>query len=206
MVKPLGEVEIKLYVPDLDAVADKLLDIGGRQVIPRVHEYNIRYENEAGDLTQRGIVVRLRKDTYVRLTYKEPPTTAPTDDGLSHRFEAEVEVDDFDTMELILNKLGYSPHLVYEKYRTTYVLDDVEVDLDEMPYGNFVELEGEPENIYTVMDKLGLNEAQRYQTNYVQLFENVKKHLNLIIDDITFANFEGIDVPQSALNPPSSDN
>lgn len=204
MTKPLNEVEIKLYVADLDAIADRLLDVGARQVIPRVHEHNVRYENQQNDLSTRGIVVRLRKDTYVRLTYKEPPSDI-IDDGLSHRFEAEVEVDDFDTMSLMLEKLGYTPHLIYEKYRTTYVLDDVEVVLDEMPYGNFVELEGEPDNIYQAIDKLDLNGALRYKTNYVQLFTHVKHHLKLSFTDITFANFEGIDVPPSALNAPNNE-
>ena len=38
----------------------------------RVFERNVRYENDDKSLTDNGIVVRLRQDHRVRLTYKEP--------------------------------------------------------------------------------------------------------------------------------------
>ncbi|MEQ8672363.1 MAG: class IV adenylate cyclase [Aggregatilineales bacterium] len=197
----LSEVEIKLYVTDLESVARKISNAGGELIAPRVFEKNVRYENAEQTLSQRGIVVRLRQDSRARLTYKEPPAEV-TDDGLSHRYEAEVDVSDFDTMELILSKLGYTPHLIYEKYRTTYQLGDVEIVLDEMPYGHFVELEGVPDAIFAALDTLGLSDAPRYKTNYVQLFQHIRRHLRLTFTDITFENFNGIDVPQRALDAP----
>lgn len=199
----LSEVEIKLYVTDLDSVARKIVSAGGEIGAPRVFEKNVRYENAEQTLSQRGIVVRLRQDSRARLTYKEPPHEV-TDDGLSHRYEVEVEVSDFDTMELILSKLGYTPHLIYEKYRTTYQLGDVEIVLDEMPYGNFVELEGTPDAIFAALDTLGLSDAPRYKTNYVQLFQHIRHHLKLTFTDITFDNFKGVDVPKRALDAPDN--
>jgi len=32
--------------------------------------------------------------------------------------------------------------MMYEKYRTTFTIGSLEVVLDELPYGNFVEIEG----------------------------------------------------------------
>src|SRR5690349_9847594 len=125
-----NETEIKLYVPDLQAVQKKLEVAGATLKAPRVYERNVRYEDAASSLTPRGIVVRLREDTRVRLTYKDE---GKAEDGIVSRFEAEVEVSDFDAMETILSKMGYSPYLVYEKYRPTYELDDAEIVLDEIP-------------------------------------------------------------------------
>jgi adenylate cyclase class 2 len=142
------------------------------------------------------VVVRLRQDTRVRLTYKEGGELVG---GAHSRFEAEVEVSDFETMQTILAKLGYTPAWVYEKHRTTYTFDGVEVVLDEMPYGNFVEIEGDsPEAIGRVVERLELGDAQRFDAGYGALFERVRRVLGLTFTDLTFENFRGVNVPQSA--------
>jgi adenylate cyclase class 2 len=192
---PYTETETKLYCPELSAVARSLLKAGAKLVTPRVFERNVRYENAAETLTENGIVVRLRQDYRARLTYKGPGQIA---DGIMQRYEAEVEVSDFDTMHAILLGLGYHPHMIYEKYRTTYELDETEVVLDEMPYGNFVEIEGEAAAIEHVVKTLGLSDSKRYGNSYVGLFEIVKHNLGLSFRDLTFEQFEGVDVPESA--------
>lgn len=187
------ETEVKLIVPDLDSVRARLETAGAHLEAPRVYERNVRYENAAGTLSPAGIVVRLRQDSRVRLTYKEEKTVV---DGISSRLEAEVEVSDFTTMELILGKLGYHPHLIYEKYRTTYTLDGAEIVLDELPYGTFVEIEGDKATIESVIKRLGLEATPRYAGSYVVLFEQIKQRLGLTFTDLTFANFEGIEVTE----------
>jgi adenylate cyclase, class 2 len=189
------ETEIKLYVPHLELVQIRLERIGAKLVTPRVYERNVRYENADKTLTSQGIVVRLRKDTRVRLTYKEGGTVQ---DGIVSRTEIEVEVSDFEAMETILAKLGYKPYLIYEKYRTTYMFENAEIVLDEMPYGHFVEIEGEAATIEMLMKRLDLTEAKRYEGSYTTLFEQVKKYLGLDIHDLTFENFRGMNVPESA--------
>ena len=178
------ETEIKVRVPDLAAVAERLSASGATLTSARVFERNVRYEDAGNTLTGRGIVVRLRKDSRVRLTYKDPGTAV---DGILSRFEAEVEVGDFDMMNTILGKLGYYPHMVYEKYRTTYEMNDTEVVLDEMPFGPFVEIEGKRANIVRTVARLELVEAPRYTVGYARLFEYVRHHLRLDFRDLTFA-------------------
>lgn len=189
------ETETKLYIPDLQAVARRLENQGAKLVTPRAYERNVRYDNADHTLTSAGIVLRLRQDARVRLTYKEGGSAQ---DGIVSRFEAEVEVSDFDTMETILAKLGYTPYMVYEKYRTTYELDGAEIVLDELPYGNFVEIEGKPETIERIVTRLALDDATRYPTSYAVLFDNVRRNLGLEFNDLTFANFAGLDVPEEA--------
>ncbi len=189
------ETETKLYCPDLSAVARQLVIARAQVVAPRVYERNVRYENTDESLSQNGIVVRLRQDYRARLTYKGPGTAA---NGIIQRYEAEVEVSDFDTMHTILGHLGYHPHMIYEKYRTTYELDGAEIVLDEMPYGNFVEIEGETGIIGQVIQKLALEQHRRYGNSYVGLFEIVKHNLKLDFRDLTFDNFDGVTVPESA--------
>jgi adenylate cyclase class 2 len=190
------EVELKLYVPDLNAVRRRLVALGATVSKPRVFERNVRYENESRTLTADGIVVRLRQDADVRLTYKGKATKSTN--GIRARFEAEVEVSDFDTMHIILDKLGYQPYMSYEKYRTTYDYGATEVVLDEMPYGHFVEIEGESDAIQQVQIDLELGDAVSLGDSYSQLFNRVRANLGLKFEDLTFKNFDGVDVPVSA--------
>lgn len=195
------ETEVKLYVPNLDSIRRRLEAAGAALVAPRVHETNVRYENEAKTLTGRGIVLRLRQDSRVRLTYKDGGKV--TDGSAYARFEAEVEVSDFDAMHTILGKLGYQPSWRYEKYRTTYTLDGAEVVLDELPYGNFVEIEGDDAAITRARECLALTAIPNIKAGYAVLFEHVRRNLGLSFDDLTFANFDGITVPESAFFPPN---
>ena len=72
-----------------------------------------------------------------------------------------------------LEALGYQKSIYYEKYRTTYELDETLIMLDELPYGNFVEIEGE-----TVegdprcrWQSFNLNWDAAIRTSYTALFE-----------------------------------
>lgn len=195
------ETETKLYVPDLPAVEDRLRQLGAEVTMPRVLEANVRYENSANTLAAEGIGLRLRQDTRARLTYKD---SGHVENGIVSRFDAEVEVSDFQTMEIILGKLGYHPHMRYEKYRAAYTLNGADVTLDELPYGHFVEIEGDVTAIERAIEQLHLTQAPRLSSSYTALFERVKRALGLQFNDLTFANFEGIDVPQSAFLPPQA--
>lgn len=199
MAKDNVETEVKLYVPDLAAVARRLEAVGATISAPRVYERNVRYDDAARTFATGGTVLRLRQDTRARLTYKDGDRQIGKHG--SSRFETEVEVSDYNDMATILSKLGYIPVMVYEKYRTTYELDGTEVTLDEMPYGNFVEVEGEDEAIGRVVAALELGGAQRMRGSYTTLFKSVKQRLGLNFNDLTFANFEGISVPESAFEP-----
>jgi adenylate cyclase class 2 len=195
MTNNYTETEVKLYVPFLEAVQVRLERLGAQLTAPRMFERNIRYDNVQRTLTPRGVVVRLRQDTRTSLTYKD---NGRTRDGIITRTEIEVEVSDFDAMSAILMKLGYTPYMVYEKYRATYELDGAEIVLDEMPYGSFVEIEGQEQKVADLMKRLELDQAPRMDGSYADLFERVKRHLGLTFDDLTFDNFKGVHVPEEA--------
>ncbi len=190
------EEEMKLYVPELEPVEDRLITLGAKLKAPRVYERNVRFENADQTMTSSGTVLRLRQDTRTRLTFKEGNESGSGD--VMSRFEAEVEVSDYDAMYTILYKLGFMPFMIYEKYRTTYELDEVEIVLDEMPYGNFVEMEGEGSRLAPLRTQLELNDAPNFRAGYVSLFERVRRKLGLTFRDLTFDNFKGLSVPQKA--------
>ena len=187
----LREVEVKLHTPDLDQVGAALARAGARLVKARVFERNIRYESDDRALSAAGAVLRLRQDDAATLAYKG---RASVEAGIVSRFEAEVEVSDFATMNRILKRLGYQVAIVYEKYRTTYALDGVEIVLDELPFGKFTEIEGDAAAIERAILKLGLGGCRRMAGSYVDIFWDVKTRLGMVTRDCTFDNFVDTDV------------
>lgn len=180
-------------VPDLANFRETLLAAGARLERPRVYERNVRYDTVDDRLLQRDELLRLRQDTVARLTFKGVDQSTGQSEA-KVREEIEVEVEDFDRVASIIKRLGYEPKQVYEKYRETFWLGEVEVVLDEMPFGNFVELEGEEDVIKAAADRLGLDWNRRIVTNYLDLMARLKAYHNLSFDDLTFANFEGLPV------------
>ena len=189
------EVEAKFQVDDLTAVRDRLIGLSAILKKERIYEKNTVYDDAQQTYKKGGRLIRLRQDEKVKLTFKgEPPAAVQLANEAKVREEIELEILDFDKMEQILDRLGLQPALVYEKYRETWQLGDVEVVLDELPYGNFVELEGEEADIKRVAADCDLDWHSRLNTNYLALLGMVKQAYNLDFQDLTFSNFDGIDI------------
>lgn len=190
------ELEVKLYLNDLPGFQRHLETVGARLAHARVHEINLRFDTPGGDLGHTFQVLRLRQDTVARLTYKGPGEVLG---GVHLRREIEFTVGDFEAARALLEALGYQVSVIYEKYRTTYELDGVQVTLDEMPYGDFAEIEGpDPASIHAVAEKLGVDWEARVVESYTFLFERLREKLGLTFRDLSFANFAGMEVsPQS---------
>lgn len=187
------EVEVKFLVDDVAGWRDRLLAAGAVLIKPRVYERNVRLDTADQALLQRWQLLRLRQDTAVRLTFKGPVAEDIVSEA-KVREELEVTVGDFDTAVLILQRLGFEPMQVYEKYRETFKLADVEVVLDEMPFGNFLELEGSEAGIKTAVARLELDWRKRLTTNYLAIMAELKAYYDLPFDDVTFANFANVAV------------
>ncbi len=197
------ELEVKYRVADLGRLRERVEALGGECLQPRTFERNLRFDTPDGELRRSLRVLRLRQDTAARLTYKGPSENRG---GARLRQEIEFEVSDFTAARHFLEALGYRVSVTYEKYRATYRLRGVLVTLDELPYGDFVELEGEtPESIREVSGLLGLRWEARLPESYLSLFERARRALGWEFHDLIFANFEGIPDPLAPLKLPLAD-
>ena len=196
----LQEIEAKFYVLDIKKVETLLQNLEARLIQPRILETNLRFDLPDNRLRSEGRVLRLRQDTEARLTYK---ASGQSEQGVVNRTEIEFTVEDFAKAKLLLEALGYQKLLEYEKYRTTYELllgDRVHVMLDELPYGNFIEIEGDSiQIIHHVAEKLTLNRNAAISKSYSALFENARQTLKLPFKDLTFANFAEVEVSPDQL-------
>lgn len=128
-------------------------------------EVNTLYASETLDLGRS--ILRLRRiGKRGILTYKE---RLPTRSDIKQQRENETRVDNPDELELILAALGFSPALVYEKRRETWRLGKVEIVIDELPFGLFMEIEGTEQGIREVESKLAIKRLRSESATYPQL-------------------------------------
>ena len=189
------EIEVKFYLADIEGMRNKILKLGAKSK-GRLFETNTLYEDKNNSLIKKKSLLRLRQDEKTILTLKSRPPVESKDYKIVN--ELEVEVSDFATMGQILQMLDFHPEQKYEKWRETIVLDQTVFCLDRMPYGDFLEIEGQEKDIRYYASRFGLNWQKRILFNYLQIFEIIKKNKNLEFKDLTFNNFETVDVDAGA--------
>jgi len=181
------ETEIKFHIADLDKLAAHLEALGAIQISPRTYEMNLRFDTPAGTLSAQACVLRLRRDAESRLTFKGPTFGQ---DGIAQREEIEFAVGDFDAAKRFLEALGYELVATYEKYRITYKLDELYIMLDEMPYGNFIEIEGEDfDDIRHAAEKLSLRWDAAVNMSYLAIFSYLQTKELIFASELTFDAF-----------------
>lgn len=192
------EIEIKFPVADPEQARAALMDMGA-QPISRRSENNLRMDGTDRRLRDNGVMLRVRQtDTDGALAHIltiKMDTESDTSHGMRVRREIEFKIDDqLETILTVLEILGYVPYWRYEKRREIYRLDALEIVLDEMPYGWFLEMEGEAADIEACMQKMHLTREQGIMLSYSEIFENVRAALGMERIDLTFESFAGIQV------------
>ncbi len=188
------EIEVKFLVSDLGELRDRLRTKGAILLIPRTYEQNILFDNAWQGLARQRKLLRVRQDAVARVTFKGR-SRHQINSEVRVREEIEVGIDDFDKAVAILERIGFEKQQRYEKYRETYSFRDTEVVLDEMPFGNFIELEGAEVGIRAAADALQLDWNKRIIDNYLALNARLKSHYKLSFDDITFDNYSRSNIP-----------
>ena len=177
------EVETKFYLDSVSGIVEMLEGIG-RKVEERF-ERNLMFDRE-NELRRRKGVLRLRiikgveikdydSNDFKVLGKKKVVLTAKefygTEEGLKTMEEYEVEVSDCDEMVNILRVLGFEQVRVYEKVRIKYKMEGVLINIDILPFGRFVEIEGSKEDIDKVVKDLGLKKENMIDKSYLKLAE-----------------------------------
>ena len=149
-----------------------LSELGARDE-GEVFESNTVYAGNNLGVGSRALRLR-REGGRTLLTLKERPDSEP--EAVKRRHEIETEVSDADAVAAILDALGYRPALVYEKRRETWHAAGAEIVLDELPFGTFVEIEGEEESILKAEELLGLSSAEAEHASYPELTARLGKN------------------------------
>ncbi|MGB8802796.1 MAG: class IV adenylate cyclase [Candidatus Acidiferrales bacterium] len=179
------EIEIKLRITDIPELLHKIKKL---HVIPqpRLREQNILYDTPQSHLRRRKMLIRLRIETSanphapanpakerVILTSKAPPQPHRNNRPSRYKIRAEREqVASISSRQYAkaLTSLGFRPAFRYDKFRTTFRLQDLHLDLDETPAGVYLELEGTPKAIDRAAKALGFAKDQYLRATYWDLY------------------------------------
>ncbi|MBI5953978.1 MAG: class IV adenylate cyclase [Chloroflexi bacterium] len=187
------EIEAKFFVKNLDGIEQRLLELKARLIQPRIHEINLRFDDANNDLRSSFRVLRLRQDDKARMTFKGPSEEEAG--GILSRREIEFVVEDFEKAKELLEALGYRVVVFYEKFRATYDLDGAHIMLDELPFGQFVEIEGEDAKmIRGIADLLGLDWDMMVKAGYHALFDRVSGKFNLDPSQLSFSALKNANI------------
>lgn len=177
------EKEIKIEVKN----PKELLSFLAQKGIKKVSEgfqRTIRMDTPNLDLEKRGTFLRVRTGGKNIVTLKKKIKSSGE---VFERQELETEVKDPELFADIFAELGFARRFIMEKYRIDYKYKNTKISLDELPFGVFVEIEGDPENIKNVVKELNLDLINKITVTYWDLFEDYKKKMNLKGEDIVFS-------------------
>jgi len=161
------EIEAKIRLKDLPRTREAVLNLGGRLDKERFREDNTLYDFSSGALEQKRCALRVRRAARKTfLTFKGTPQKSRR---FKVREEFETEVKNEKDLRKILRALGLVPVFRYQKFRTVYRKGRLKICFDETPVGDFLELEGERNEIMKLARSLGFGRADLVKTDYVEL-------------------------------------
>lgn len=190
------EIEIKLRVGDIEALARDLRGIGAKS-LGRVLERNTLYDTGESHFRKRGCLLRLRTEVPApsRLARGGPrravvtcktPIPGASRSRYKQKFECETMVASAERWPQVLASLGLRAAFRYEKYRTMYRLGALHIDLDETPVGVFLELEGDPRAIDRVARRLGFRPRDYMRGTYWDLYAAECRRLGRVPRNMLF--------------------
>ncbi len=133
-----------------------------------------------GILDEKIAVLRVRKtQNKTILTFKQ---SIQNEFSVKQRTEHETEVANADELEKIIENLGFAPRLVYEKRRKTWRFRTVEIVLDELPFGDFMEIEGSITAIAEAEMFLDIEDYETEHETYPHLTAKLGKRNGNVIE------------------------
>lgn len=181
------EYEVRYYFPSekLDIIIGKLKEVKDLEMHERSYEKTTQYDHpdEKNSFYTKEIDgrfrVRVTKNSSVskcKLSWKRRiKSTCETDVNKEEEVELTIKYDEYDNFMFILdNVLKMKSIESYERYRTIFTNDDIEISVDEYPFGIALEIENKSES----------KNPEEVVRKWVELLElNIKDAYRLSWDD-----------------------
>jgi len=186
-----AEIELKFPVDDVVALRSKAGELGFWLETERTFESNTLYDSPERSLRAKKQILRIRwYGQKCTLTHKRK-SDDDADPKYKTRIETETVVEDGEALAEIFCQLGYSAAFRYEKFRTEWGAEGGgHLVLDETPVGVWAELEGAPEWIDAMLEKLGVDVGRCLTDSYGSLFLDWKAKSGSLAENMTFAEVE----------------
>lgn len=133
------EIEIKVRVPDLGDIRNRIIACGG-VLTEELTEHDSYYNAPHRDFGVTDEALRLRiAGARSIVTYKGPKNTIL---GSKVREERNMEISDPETFDQIITSLGFTHVAIVQKKREYYQYQDYTISLDQVEgLGDFLEIE-----------------------------------------------------------------
>ncbi len=159
----MHEIETKVLEVDVEEVKQKLKEFGAKEI--RNDTLYVDWFGPKG-LTHDGddpwyLRVRTYSNGKVEVTYKDEPKLI---DNFRHGSEINVFVDDHDKTKMLFEAVGLENYAHQEKKRISWVLGDIQFDLDTYPgMPTFLEIEVKnAEDIKKMLQQLNLENHETW--------------------------------------------
>ena len=201
------EYEVRYYFPTskLETIIKKIKKLPDLTMRSRCYEKTMQYDHPNAEMSfyskkiDGRFRVRITKNdvfSKCKISWKRRiPDTKTTDVNKEEEIELTIKYDEYDNlMFLIDNVLKMKLIESYERYRTVFTNDEIEIGLDEYPFGMALEIENKStdKNPQEVVRKwvrileLDINKAYRlsWDDKYSQLCksQNIKQLNNVTFD------------------------
>lgn len=179
------EYEVRFYYEtgDLINILENLKKEVSLKEQPRTYEKTIQYNHcdERYNFYSQEIDGRFRvrissndNETKCKLSWKRRlKNTTETDVNKEEEKEVRINATDINNFLFIVsNVMHFTTVESYERYRTIFENDEVEISVDEYPFGICVEIENKsitrnPENVVKEwVDRIGLNITEAYRLSW----------------------------------------
>jgi len=166
------EIEIKIKLTEEDQINEKLLRLGGK---PGNLYTQTTYGFFSKDSIEKGIFPRIRVEAgkpvlAVKVRPKEKS-------NYFERKEYSIAISDEKQGIEILKLMGFDRVREFTKKRQEWQFDNVEVCLDVLYFGTFLEIEGKKNNIEDMVKALGFENKQRITKAYLAVEDDYKNGL-----------------------------
>ena len=200
------EYEVRFYYPssEVNNLLDKLSELKELEKKPRTYEKTIQYNHSDPryDFYSKEIDGRFRlrlskniEESKCKLSWKRRlPNTTENLVNKEEEKEVRISYEDVDNFIFIIeNVMHFKVVDSYEKYRTIFTNEDVEISIDEYPFGIALEIENKsstknPEEVVmNYASKLKLNIKDSYRLSWDDKYLELCKEQNKeIYNEVTF--------------------
>ena len=170
------EIEIKIRLKDKKAIQKKLLELGW-QIKELRFQRDTRVIQPTHSTVYKNVFPRVREDSNGSKIFTvkvKNDIIKDSDKKYFERDEYELEIEEPSTMLKIFYILGFTDQRVLEKYRQFWIFNGSNIDLviDSVPFGDYLEIEGNKDEINKIVNELELQDEPRVTNAYFVEYAN----------------------------------
>ena len=192
------EYELRFYFSKkkLENILSKLKSIQELKMNERSYEKTLQYDHPNSNMSFyskdidgrfRIRVIKSSSNSKCKISWKKRlSNTTKTDVNKEEEVELNINYEDYDNLMFLINNVLKMKFIEsYERYRTTFENDEVEISVDEYPFGIALEIENKSKDkdasliVRKWTDILGLNINNAYRLSWDDKYSSLCKEQNI---------------------------